>query len=371
MTQQPPRGKRDPIVARTSSRRRFLRLSTLGIAGTALTGLIGFSLVQEKKESSPAEASGINPDNAPEENRAGLLKALTNSARNIAFAPGDYLIDNSGMPIVVRNFSGRLTMESGARFVFTDDTSKGLHFENGTGALIDGLRTTFESLPTSRVSARECIQFTATTDTLVRNANIEGSAAAGLLFGKCIRPSAEEIMVENTMADGLHFANCQDARANDVVTRDTGDDGVAFLNYANGPDYSGAQATNISVENSAARGIAVIGQRDVTVENFRVDTTRYSGIIVAHETYWDTRVPSAVRFSQGTVRDAGKGRSGTGDSDGNKYGIEYTNVEGSIEFEDVVIISPADEAIRGVAPHGTILFENIRLEDVRLENREN
>jgi preprotein translocase subunit Sss1 len=369
MTGQPAEGKRDPILARTPSRKRFLRLSAVGLAGTALAGVIGFTLVRDEGENT-ADASGISPDNTPGENRTGLLKALTNSAESIAFPPGDYLIDNSGTPIVVRNFSGQLTMEPGARFIFTDDTAKGLHFEGGTGAEIDGLRTTFETLPSSRVSARECIQFIDATDTIVQNASINGSAAAGLLFGRCIRPSAEGVVIENTMADGLHFANCKDARANDILTRNTGDDGLAFLNYASGPDYTGGQANNISVENSGARGITVLGQRGVTVEDFRVDTTYASSILVAHDTYWDTRVPSAVRFAHGTVKDAGKGSRGTWASAGNSFGIEYTNVEGSAEFEDIVITSPVAEAIGGIAPHGTVLFDNVRLQNVRLENRE-
>jgi hypothetical protein len=369
MSGQPSEGKRDPILASAPSRKRFLRLSAVGLAGTALAGVIGFALVQDQ-EGNTADASGISPNNTPVENRTGLLRALTNSAESIIFPPGDYLIDNSGTPIVVRNFSGRLTMETDARFIFTDDAAKGLHFEGGTGAKIDGLRTTFETLPSSRVSARECIQFIDATDTIVQNADINGSAAAGLLFGRCIRPSAEGVIVENTMADGLHFANCQNARASDVLTRNTGDDGLAFLNYASGPDYSGGQATRISVENSGTRGITILGQRGVTVEDFRVDTTRSSGILVAHDTYWDTRVPSAVRFAHGTVKDAGRGSRGTGASAGNNFGIEYTNVEGSTEFEDIVITSPVAEAIGGTAPHGTVILHNVRLQNVRLENRE-
>jgi hypothetical protein len=91
---------------------------------------------------------------------------------------------------------------------------------------------------------------------------------------------------------------------------------------------------------------------------------------VAHDTYWDTRVPTAVRFAHGTVKDAGKGSRGTWASAGNTFGIEYTNVEGSAEFEDIVITSPVAEAIGGMAPHGTVLLDNVRLQNVRLENRE-
>ena len=342
-------------------------MGAAGLAGTALVGVIGVNSLQDKEENT-IDAPKISAANTPGENRAALLQSLTNSAETIVIPPGDYLVDNSGKPIVISHFSGRLVMEPGARFVFTDNTARGLHFEGGRGAEVDGLRTTFETLPSSRVTPRECIQFIDTTDTIVRNANIKGSAAAGLLFGRCIRPSAEGIVVENTMADGLHFANCQDARANDVLTRNTGDDGVAFLNYASGPDYSGGQATNIRVEGSWTRGITVIGQRSVTVENFHVDGTRFSGILVAQDTSYGTRVPSAVRFAHGTVKDAGKYSRGTEASAGDRFGIEYTNVEGAA-FADIAITSPVAEAIGGTAPHGTVLFDNVRLENVRLESR--
>ncbi len=325
--------------------------------GTALAGVIGFTLVQDKQENT-ADGSTIDPDNTPGENRAGLLKSLTNSAKTIVIPPGDYLIDNSGTPIVVRNFSGRLVMEPGARFIFTDDTAKGLHFEGGTGAEIDGLRTTFETLPSNRITPRECIQFIDATDTIVRNANIRGSASAGLLFGRCIRPSAEGVVVENTMADGLHFANCQDANADNVLTVDTGDDGLAFLNYRYLPDYSGGAATNVTIRRSKARGIAVVGQRDVVIRGFSVEGSACSGLYCAQEASWDTRVPSEVRFVGGTVKDAGRLEGIPGcDRDG----INYANVR-SVAFRDIEILSPANRGVAGVSPEGEVTLDNVRVE---------
>jgi hypothetical protein len=46
---------------------------------------------------------------------------------------------------------------------------------------------------------------------------------------------------------------------------------LAFLNYAGGPDNSGGRAANITVRNSIGRGIAVVGQRNVTINGFTVE----------------------------------------------------------------------------------------------------
>lgn len=350
--------KKSDGIRNALSRRTFLKMSGgIGLAGLALLGIS--YLVRVETTATPAPALDISPTNTAAGNRASLSKALTNSTANVTFPAGDYPIDNSGSDIVISNFGGQLAMEPGARFVFTDSTMKGLLFEKGTGARIEGLTTTFEILPPARVGSNECIQFVATVDTVVRDVNLFGSAAAGVLFDRCIRPSVDGAVIKNTMADGLHFANCHEARANNILTENTGDDGLAFLNYAERLDYSGGLATNITVKNSGTRGITVLGQRDVTVENFLVDASYASGVRVAHETYWNTRVPSDVRFAHGTITNAGKGPLGTGSVTANRFGIDFVNPS-SAEFSDIEVISPADQGISGQASNGTVTLNGIR-----------
>jgi hypothetical protein len=195
-----------------------------------------------------------------------------------------------------------------------------------------------------------------TLDTVVQNVSVDGSAAGGLLFGGCVRPSVWGATITNTMADGLHFANCQDARADDVLTEDTGDDGLAFLNYGAGPDRYGGLATKVRVRRSGTRGIAVVGQRDVLVREFSVEGTACSGLYCAYEAAYSTRVPSNVRFEGGTVTNAGR----SGGCAPSNHGIEYSDVE-SVGFENIRVVSPESRGVSGSAPGGTVRLTGIEV----------
>jgi hypothetical protein len=371
------------------NRRQFMRMAGMGLAGTALLGTacrneeepavsapdVGMSKdntpTQNRQDTASRNAEqpavsapdvGISKYNTPAQNRQNLIKALSHSSRNFFFPPGDYLVDNSGPYVVIEGFRGKLSFDPRARLVFTDTTRRGLVFDGGTGAEFYGLRTTFKTLPLSQVRHQECILFESSTDTLVRDANIRGSAAAGLVFTVCTRPRVAHAVVTETMADGLYFANCQDARASDVLTENTGDDGVAFVNYASGPDMSGGLATDVTVRKSRARGITVIGQRDVTIERFKVDRTAASGILSAYDEYFLSRTPSNVRFVDGTVKNAGR-QPGLSEKDpSNRAGVEFGRV-GSVEFEDIRVTSPATDGVHGWAPDGIVRLYNIRVED--------
>jgi hypothetical protein len=339
------------------NRRQFLKMAGIGLAGTTLLGATNRN---EREAAVSAPDVGIGKDNTPTQNRQNLIKALSRSSGGIVFPSGDYLVDNSAPDVVIEGFGGKLTFDPNARLVFTDTTGRGLVFKRGTGAEFYGLKTIFKTLPPSRVSHQECILFEDSTDTLVRDANIRGSAAGGLVFTVCTRPRVAGAVITDTMADGLVFANCQDARASNVLTENTGDDGVSFTNYAVYPDMSGGLATDVTVRKSRARGITVIGQRDVTIERFEVDRTAASGILSAHDESF--RTPSNVHFVDGTVKDAGR-QPGLSEKDpSNRAGVEFSGV-GSIEFRDIRVISPATDGVLGWAPDGIVRLYNIRVED--------
>jgi len=338
------------------TRRDFLRV---GGAATLGLWLAGAGRPARAQTASSAPDLGISPGNSPGANRSNLVKALSNSGRSVYFPPGDYRVDNSGSYVIINNFSGTVTMAAGARFVFTDNTRRGLMFQGGTGATFEGLTSAFGTPPQSRVQSQECILFIQTTDTAVRRADVFGSAAAGILFGRCVRPLVDGADIRNTMADGLHFANCQDARANDVVTSNTGDDGLAFLNYTGGTDYSGGLATNVTVNGSQSRGIAVVGQRNVTIRGFAVNGTASSGLYCAYEASFGTRTPSNVQFENGTVRDAGRLPTPRG----HKNGITFSN-PASVAFSGVRVYSPAQRGVSGAAPGGVVSISGVSVQDV-------
>lgn len=361
------------------NRRKFLALGAAGLAGVALLTGTKFRFGQP---STPTFAHdlGISPSNTGSQNRTNLVAALSHSSRSVVFLPGNYLMDNSGSHIVINNYEGKLTMEPDAFFVFTDRTRRGLSFRSGSGAAFHGLRSTFqESLPDARIFAEDCIAFLFSTDTLIKGADINGSAGAGLLFYQCVRPSVLGTTIRNTMADGLHFANCQDGTADTIRTVYTGDDGLAFVNYDDGPDNFGGQATDVTVIDSGARGITVVGQRGVTVDGFEVNATFASGILAAQDNSFNTRVPADTLFTNGTIRNAGRGHEGTGDGSVNKHGIFYERIK-SVEFKNIRVYSPADRGVTGTAkaferlltdattkaaePSGVVTMTNVKVQDV-------
>lgn len=340
----------------TISRKTFLTLGALALSG------LGAQRPEsaEAADPTPAPELGIAPGNSPQANRANLVGALgSSSSQAVTFPPGDYRIDNSGSFIVLFGYTGQWTMQPGARLVFTDPTRRGLNVQGGTGAVFTNLAVTFTTLPTVRQpDSQEVVIFLETTDTQVNGASINGSAGAGLLFYRCVRPRATNIRITNTMADGLHFANCQDGYADDVHTTNTGDDGLAFVNYANGPAYTGGFASDITVESSKARGITVIGQSGVTIDHFGVNWSAVSGLKVGYESSYDTRVPTGVRFQNGFVHNGGALPGGQA---GNRFGIEIDNA-GEVFLSTIDVDRPGT---RGVSSNAST---TVHLTDVAVTN---
>jgi hypothetical protein len=128
-------------------------------------------------------------------------------------------------------------------------------------------------------------------DTRVLNNRIAGSTSAGIW----IEGAADYAIVGNhvsaTLADGIY--NSQGAAgglvARNIVTS-TGDDGISVVSYR-----TGAQCARILIEDNEvsnvgwARGISVVGSRDVAIRRNRVTGTgRAAGIIVTREESYNT-----------------------------------------------------------------------------------
>lgn len=342
------------------TRRRALWIMGGGLAGGAIT--LGFVSNKFRAPSAGESGLGLVPGDtgAAKSNRRRLVDALTNSSTSFDLSGGDYFIDNAGSYPVIRNFSGRLKMNGGSRLVFTDNTTRGLQFEGGFGAELQGLSVTFQELPQKRIVPEECILFVDATDPVIRDIEVNGSVAAGLLFDRCNRPVVENAKIENTMADGLHFANCQDGEATNIRTENTGDDGLAFVNYSESPANTGGSARNVVVERSGTRGITVIGQSGVSVENFEVRETYNAGIKVAYEASFDTRVPREVTFRNGKVTDAGRGAAGTGGSSTNRHGIEIHEAGYGILCEDIDVHDSLEHGVSVISENGGATLARVR-----------
>lgn len=244
----------------------------------------------------------------------------------------------------------------------TGATIKGATIRNtsGTGFLVQqGTKIVAEDIDVDGTgdyngdlngAPQQGMQFAGGSDILVRRATVNNAVGAGVIFYGTTRPSVDGATISNTRADGLHFDNCQDAVANDITVENSGDDGLAFLNYSKNPDNTGGQATDITVRHSKTRGITVVGQRHVTIEGFSVDSTTASGVMVAQENSYKTRVPGDVRILNGTIRNAGKEPPGPRSGDGvNNFGVRYANVGSGVEFGNIEVFDPASTGVSGYA----------------------
>jgi polygalacturonase len=193
-------------------------------------------------------------------------------------------------------------------------------FVNSNGCVVENINLDFVSAPSLR-NSNYGIYFYRCSNVTLNNTCVKNTSGAGVLFLECIKPKVYNLVVENTLADGLHFANCEKPVFDLITTNNTGDDGVALVNYGSALNYTGGEGTRIFVKNSAARGIAVVGQSNVNIEKFTVDDTSSGGIYIAQEGAYNTRVPDNVRFIDGVINNAGCYGVGVG----NRFGISYNN----------------------------------------------
>jgi polygalacturonase len=275
----------------------------------------------------------------------------------ITVPAGTYAIDNSAGWLTVNNFSGQLVFEGGAQLMFTSNEMGGLLFIGGSGATITGLTANYSTLPTYRNSPNEMIKFSGTTNTTVTNIAVYNSPAAGILFYDSTNPKVTNATVTDSWADGLNFSNCSNAQITNLTTLNTGDDGLSFLNYAQYPNLTGGLAQNITINHSAARGIAIMGQSNVTVNGFQIQDTSSSGVLVAQDTFYNTRVPSNVLIENGTISGAGT----VTPLGGNQYGIEY-NSQTSVTFTNITTTGSLGPGLSGMSPNGSVTVSGVTVE---------
>jgi len=327
------------------TRREFLKMGSVAAIGA---GLLGVVVRPAKAAPETAESLGIAPSNTAAANRAALITACNNTSKHIVFGntPGDYQFQNN-TPIVIQNFSGTIEFVTGTTtcWQFTNNTVKAINFNGGTGLHLWKVRTKYTTLPPSRVNAQECVHISNATDPLAQGLIIQGSAAAGLLFGNCIRPVAQDVVVVDTRADGVHFANCQAASATTINVTRPGDDGVAFVNY--GSTNFGGTASGITVTDGDTRGITVVGQQDVEISDFTVNRTYSSGIYVACEggSYPSMPQPKNVTVRDGEVIGAGLLLKG-GVSGPNPDSIFYHDCHSAIAFTNITSRCPVRDHVR-------------------------
>jgi Right handed beta helix region len=143
-------------------------------------------------------------------------------------------------------------------------------------------------------------------DTLT-HISIVGSAAAGIFVHGAQNFRIEDVSISGTRADGIHMTGGSgNGVVDNVRTDQTGDDGIAVVSYdADIEPCHDILVSQTVVTNSRARGITVVGGRNVTIRGFSVSGPSAAGIYVASEgdPYYTQSVES-VTVSGGSVSSA-------------------------------------------------------------------
>lgn len=138
-------------------RRALLTAALVSLAGA---GAWGFHRNRLSTDATPDPGPDISPDQtsildrgvviddvaAAETNAAAIIAAMSETKEHLFFPKGRYFLDNS-RGILIRRFSGQVTMSPGAWIVFTSERERGLEFFSSHGARWKGLSTLTVPLP--------------------------------------------------------------------------------------------------------------------------------------------------------------------------------------------------------------------------------
>lgn len=258
-----------------------------------------------------------------------------NNGATISIPAGNYLLSNakSASGLSLNGFTGELDFAAGAKLLCNTTTvSAGwcVNIQNSTNLVIRGIWVGYSSeagLPLPRASATNgAMQIWNCSNVSVYSPHIDASTGLGLIFGASTNVNVNQAQVLNTTADGLSFINDSAATLNGLYASKTGDDGLSVINYAFYGNNTGFTGTNIQSYGSAARGISVPGQSNVSISNFYVANAAKSGIITQTDFAFDTRRPSKVSWSNGTIVSSGL------------YGIQ-TDAADNVSYSNVKVSS--------------------------------
>jgi polygalacturonase len=295
--------------------------------------------------------------NGEADDTAALLRALAEYEGDLVVGAGTYRFAHT---LPVRGSGRSIRFEPGATLLGDDPSVSGLELRSTRGVTLTGASLAWRREPRQRIRFGAGVLAMGCTDVRIELARVDGFEGAGLLFESCLRPVVAGARVRKTSADGVHFANCGQPLAQDIDCQDTGDDGLAFVNYRRLPDAAGGSARRVTVTNSNARGITVVGQSGVTVSDFKVTRTRGSGIYVAQEDSYGTRFPHDTVFENGSVDQAGmiEGRGG------NKCGAEIVRAHNT-RLSGVTISQSRSRLVGVNGATGTLRLSNLTLRDNR------
>ncbi len=142
-------------------------------------------------------------------------------------------------------------------------------------------------------NAKNSISVKNATNFVVDNINVQKASTAGIYVTDSVGGTITNNTVQNTQADGIHMTgDSSDITVQYNTVKQVGDDTIAVVSYGKSDKSDGdkGQTNNIRILNndvgydSNARGISVVGGRDVRIESNHIERTQMAGIYIATET---------------------------------------------------------------------------------------
>ena|GEM_PF-2132564 len=179
----------------------------------------------------------------------------------------------------------------------------------GDGVSVSDIR--MEGVGSSRLTTDESVQILVqnATNFTIERVHINGSSSAGIKVNRSSFGYIADNLIENTRADSIHMVlGSHDILVERNRTLYSGDDGISVVSYQGGGMVSNITIrNNETLYNKGGRGIAVLGGRDVLIQDNLVEggTADRAGIYIAAEREWNTESVYNVRVTGNTIKDAG------------------------------------------------------------------
>jgi hypothetical protein len=199
----------------------------------------------------------------------------------------------------------------GGELKSTSQTTSALQVIGVDDVTIEGIKLTSNATTRGSTAAHHKIHIEGGHGIRVKDVNIDGSHAAGLLMWNADDVTVDRVVVKNTKADGFHVAaGTTNVRVTGCTAENVGDDGFAVVSYNVAPPVDVQFSDCIVNGQTNGRGITVVGGQRIQYSNIQVINSFGAGILVAVEA--DYFGCSDVSFNNITLINSNQGAPGLG-----------------------------------------------------------
>jgi parallel beta-helix repeat protein len=240
---------------------------------------------------------GATPNDLTDDQSA-IQRAFDNApvGYTVVFDPGTYLHSS----YLVMNQNNVSLSGYGATLTGTSPTSQAL-IVRGDGVTIAGI--SIANVVNGRLAAEEHmgISLSFTDKSIVKDVTVDGASAAGIFAWEATNYIISNNVVKNTLSDGIHSTgNSKFGVVQSNQLTNVGDDCFAVVGY-------GAELpSNITIQNNTcsggkARGVSVVGGKDILIQNNSITRSAAAGIYLASESSYSTNRVTGVEVTGNTL----------------------------------------------------------------------